>query len=144
LRYRALGFGITSASTPDAKGTMPMVPGTKRRHAFSFSLLVDRPGRAIMRREAVVILKTSEFDGPRQFSKGPRTYLCTRLRRPVKRSRVPRTLTTIWRPFSQKSVEIRGNFWKSGMLANLDSYEVLRLLRAFFVEAPFAPESLRM
>jgi hypothetical protein len=64
LRYRALGFGITSASTPDAKGTMPMVPGTKRRHAFSFSLLVDRPGRAIMRREAVVILKTSEFDGP--------------------------------------------------------------------------------
>jgi hypothetical protein len=30
------------------------------------------------------------------------------------------------------------------MPINLDGYEALRLLRAFFVEASFAPESLRM
>jgi hypothetical protein len=30
------------------------------------------------------------------------------------------------------------------MPKNLDGYAALRLLRAFFVEAPFAPESLRM
>jgi hypothetical protein len=41
-------------------------------------------------------------------------------------------------------VEIRGKFWKSEMPANPDGYEALRLLRAFFVEASFAPESFRM
>jgi hypothetical protein len=41
-------------------------------------------------------------------------------------------------------VEIHGNFWKSEMPANLDGYVALRLLRGFFLEASFAPESLRM
>jgi len=41
-------------------------------------------------------------------------------------------------------VESHGNFWKPGMPKNLDGYEALRLLWAFFVGASFAPESLRM
>jgi hypothetical protein len=41
-------------------------------------------------------------------------------------------------------MENRGNFWKFGMPAKLSGYEALRLLRAFFVEASFASESLRL